>query len=192
LKSADFLAGNQSCGRLLPHAKITIKNSEGKAVKVGETGMITIEADSLAKGYYPEENGAFEFNAFQSDDLGFIDKAGYLTVVGRHSDKIISGGENIYPAEVEAAILGTGLVEDVCAIAVPDRDWGQVVTAVYVPRGGVESEAIASLLTDTLSPFKRPKYWVQLDRLPRNNRGKISRSMLQEKVLTQLKPLLIP
>lgn len=189
LKPAEFLAGNQSCGRLLPHAQITITNSEGEALEVGKTGMITIQADSLAKGYYPgEENLPFTLNRFQSDDLGFMDEAGYLTVVGRHSDKIISGGENIYPAEVEAAILGTGLVEDVCAIAVPDRDWGQVVTAVYVPKGVVQAEAIASLLSDTLSPFKRPKYWVQIDRLPRNNRGKISRPILQEMVLIQLKP----
>lgn len=191
LKPEEFLTGNQSCGRLLPHAQITITNSAGEALEVGKTGMIIIQADSLAKGYYPGENLASfssNLNSFQSDDLGFIDAAGYLTVVGRHSDKIISGGENIYPAEVEAAILGTGLVEDVCAIAVPDRDWGQVVTAVYVPKGGVQAEAIASLLSNTLSPFKRPKYWVQIDRLPRNNRGKISRSILQEMVLIQLKP----
>lgn len=193
LKPADFLSGNQSCGRLLPHAKITITNSEGEALEVGKTGMITIQADSLAKGYYPgEENLALTLNRFQSDDLGFMDEAGYLTVVGRHSDKIISGGENIYPAEVEAAILGTGLVEDVCAIAVPDGDWGQVVTAVYVAKGVVESQAIASLLSDTLSPFKRPKYWVQIDRLPRNNRGKISRHVVQEMVLIQLKLELKP
>ncbi|MCT7954827.1 2-succinylbenzoate--CoA ligase [Laspinema palackyanum] len=192
LKPADFLAGNQSCGQLLPHAKISIMNPEGEVLAVGKTGIITIEADSLAKGYYPGENLAFTLNRFQSDDLGFIDEGGYLTVVGRHSDKIISGGENIYPAEVEAAILGTGLVEDVCAIAVPDRDWGQVVTAVYVPKGLVESEAIASLLTDTLSPFKRPKYWVQIDRLPRNNRGKISRRIVQEMVLIQLKHQVTP
>lgn len=190
LKPAEFLSGNQSCGRLLPHAKITITNSAGKALEVGKTGMITIQADSLAKGYYPGENLALTLNRFQSDDLGFIDEAGYLTVVGRHSDKIISGGENIYPAEVEAAILGTGLVEDVCAIAVPDRDWGQVVTAVYVPKGVVESEAIASLLTTTLSPFKRPKYWVKVDNLPRNNRGKISRRLVEELVVIQLQPQL--
>ncbi|MCT7963891.1 2-succinylbenzoate--CoA ligase [Laspinema sp. D1] len=192
LKPADFLAGNSSCGRLLPHAKITITNPEREALEVGQTGMITIQADSLAKGYYPRENVTFGFNSFQSDDLGFMDEAGYLTVVGRHSDKIISGGENIYPAEVEAAILGTGLVEDVCAIALPDPDWGQVVTAVYVANGEVDAEAIASLLTATLSPFKRPKYWVQIDRLPRNNRGKISRSIVQEMVLIQLKAQLKP
>ncbi|AFY81556.1 2-succinylbenzoate--CoA ligase [Oscillatoria acuminata] len=192
LKPEEFLAGNQSCGRLLPHAKITITNAEGEVLEAGKTGMITIQADSLAKGYYPGENLAFTLNRFQSDDLGFMDEAGYLTVVGRHSDKIISGGENIYPAEVEAAILGTGLVEDVCAIALPDPDWGQVVTAVYVPKGGVESEAIASLLTQTLSPFKRPKYWVQIDSLPRNNRGKISRRLVEEMVLIQLKPRLTP
>lgn len=188
LKPAEFLAGNQSCGRLLPHAQITITNPAGEALAAGKTGMITIEADSLAKGYYPGENLSLTLNRFQSDDLGFMDDAGYLTVVGRHSDKIISGGENIYPAEVEAAILATGLVEDVCAIAVPDRDWGQVVSAVYVPKGAVEASAIASLLLDTLSPFKRPKYWVQIDRLPRNNRGKISRPILQKMVLIKLKP----
>lgn len=192
LKPEEFLAGNQSCGRLLPHAQITITNPEGEGLAVGKTGMITIQADSLAKGYYPGENLAFSLKSFQSDDLGFMDEGGYLTVVGRHSDKIISGGENIYPAEVEAAILGTGLVEDVCAIAVPDPDWGQVVTAVYVANGEVDAEAIASLLTQTLSPFKRPKYWVQVDRLPRNDRGKISRRLLEERVCSQLNPRLTP
>jgi O-succinylbenzoic acid--CoA ligase len=192
LKPEEFLAGNQSCGRLLPHAQITITNPEGEGLEVGQTGMITIQSASLAKGYYPGENVAFEFNSFQSDDVGFIDEAGYLTVVGRHSDKIISGGENIYPAEVEAAILGTGLVEDVCAIALPDPDWGQVVTAVYVANREVDAEAIASLLTDILSPCKRPKYWVQIDRLPRNNRGKISRRIVQEMVLIQLQPQFSP
>ncbi len=195
LKPGDFLAGNNSSGRVLPHAKIALTNPEGAELEPGNTGIITIQADSLAKGYYPPQNlDRFNsnLNSFQSDDLGFIGPGGYLTVVGRSSNKIISGGENIYPAEVEAAIRGTGLVKDVCAIAIPDQDWGQVVTAVYVPNGVVKSEAIALLLTDTLAAFKHPKYWVQVDSLPRNDRGKISHNQLQERVLMQFKNQVMP
>jgi o-succinylbenzoate---CoA ligase len=189
LKPGEFLAGNQSCGRLLPHATLTITGSTGLELKSGQTGLITIQAKSLAKGYYPPDLSLSfnpSLNSFQSDDLGFIDEAGYLTVVGRRGEKIISGGENIYPAEVEAAILRTGWVQDVCVIAIPDRDWGQVVTAVYVPVGTVQSEAIVSSLSDQLAPFKRPKHWVQVDSLPRNHQGKILRSRVQEMVIGQL------
>ncbi|HCF28370.1 MAG TPA: 2-succinylbenzoate-CoA ligase, partial [Cyanobacteria bacterium UBA11049] len=72
-------------------------------------------------------------DSFQLDDLGFIDEQGYLNIIGRNSNKIITGGENVYPNEVEAVIRATQLVDDVCVIGICDRTWGQAVTAVYVP-----------------------------------------------------------
>jgi len=111
----------------------------------------------------------------QSDDLGFFDEQGYLTIVGRQSHKIISGGENIFPAEVEAAILATQLVRDVCVIGIPHNYWGQAVTAVYVPRTlDVSVDILKAALINQLSRFKQPKYWVPVEQLPRNEQGKVN------------------
>ncbi len=182
LKPDDFLAGNNSCGGVLPHARITIRAESGEVQAANKTGIITIEAESLALGYCGDRSVAGGWGgAYQPDDLGYFDDRGYLNIVGRRSDKIITGGENVFPAEVEAAILATGLVADVCAIGVGDRDWGQVVTAVYVPRSSeVSTAAWEAALEEKLSKFKRPKYWVAVESLPRNAQGKVNRERLQE------------
>ena len=122
LKPDDFLGGTVSCGQVLPHAKVTIRSPTGQLLGVNQIGNITIKADSLALGYYPEL--FTNRDNFQLDDLGFFDNQGYLNVVGRSSNKIITGGENVFPSEVEAAIRATQLVNDVCVIAIPDQHWG--------------------------------------------------------------------
>ncbi len=117
---------------------------------------------------------------FQPDDLGFFDTDGYLHIVGRQTDKIITGGENVFPAEVEAAIRSTALVQDVCVIGISDRHWGQAVAAVYVPIAtALDSTAIQTALKDKLSKFKRPKHWLAVDRLPRNAQGKVNRANVE-------------
>ncbi|MDY6806714.1 MAG: hypothetical protein SXA11_23305, partial [Cyanobacteriota bacterium] len=104
---------------------------------------------------------------------------------GRGSDKIISGGENVFPAEVEAAILGTGLVKDVCVIGKSDRLWGEIVTAVYVANNSnVSAEVLAAAVEDKLSKCKRPKSWVEVADMPRNSQGKVSKEKLKEIVVT--------
>ena len=170
LKPDDFLAGKFNSGKILPHAKINIDNL---------TGNINIQAQSLALGYYPQlwEN----HNHLLVDDIGFLDDEGYLHIIGRSSNKIISGGENIYPEEIEAVIKQTNLITDVCVIGVPDHKWGQVVTAVYVPiHESISITNIESHLKDKLSKFKIPKYWISLTHLPRNAQGKINREQLQK------------
>ena len=120
---------------------------------------------------------------FQPDDLGFFDQEGYLHIVGRQSDKIITGGENVFPAEVEAAILSTGLVQDVCVVGVNDRHWGQAIVAVYVPIDQTTTAArLQTALTDKLSKFKRPKHWIAVDQLPRNAQGKVNRQQIQQRI----------
>ena len=185
LKPDDFLAGNNSSGQVLPHAIITIRSPQGEKLGDNQTGIITISAQSLALGYYPELFGDSE--QFQLDDLGFLDKTHYLHIVGRSSDKIITGGENVFPAEVESAILATDLVTDVCVIGLPDRHWGQVVTAVYSPRNSqVEPADLQTAIQEKLSKFKQPKYWVAVENLPRNHQGKVRRDRLQEIALKWL------
>ena len=179
LKPEDFLNGYNSCGQVLPHAKVTIRSSTGQLLGANQTGIITIQAESLALGYYPEI--FTNCNNFQLDDLGFFDDRGYLNIVGRSSNKIITGGENVYPDEVEAAIRATQLVNDVCVIGIPDPHWGQVVTAVYVPSNSfVATAALQAALEDKLSRFKQPKSWIPVESLPRNSQGKLNREQMQQ------------
>jgi O-succinylbenzoic acid--CoA ligase len=179
LKPEDFLKGNNSSGQVLPHAQVTIRSSTGEILGENQIGIITIQADSLALGYYPI-NPKSKIENRKSDDLGFFDEQGYLTIIGRRSNKIITGGENVFPAEVEAAIQGTQLVADVCVIGVPDSQWGQIVTAVYVPQTqAISTEVLKTALADKLSKYKRPKYWVQVESLPRNSQGKVNYEQLQ-------------
>ncbi|MCL6753947.1 2-succinylbenzoate--CoA ligase [Nostoc sp. CCCryo 231-06] len=179
LKPDDFLSGKISTGQILPHAKVTIRNRQGEILNSNQIGNITIQAQSLALGYYPitRENQA----DFQVDDLGFLDEQGYLNIVGRNSDKIITGGENIYPTEIESAIQATQLVADICVIGIPDKHWGQALTAIYIPKtSNTSALKIQTLLKDKLSKFKIPKYWIPQQNLPRNSQGKINRQQLQQ------------
>ena len=192
LKPGEFLAGNNSCGRVLPHAKITVRTPDGSALGANQTGMITIEAHSLARGYYPEfpsreQDSLTPPEYFTTDDLGFVDEAGYLYIVGRRSDKIITGGENVFPAEVEAAILATGLVQDVGVLGLPDSDWGQAVVALCVPQeADVSPQQLAEAIAPRLTKYKRPKHWLLVASLPRNSQGKLNRQQLQEIALQHL------
>ncbi|AFZ59778.1 2-succinylbenzoate--CoA ligase [Anabaena cylindrica FACHB-243] len=170
LKPDEFLNGKTNSGKILPHAKITISN---------QTGNINIQAKSLALGYYPElwKNT----DNFAVDDIGFLDSQGYLHIIGRSSDKIITGGENIYPAEIESAIRKTNMVIDVCVIGIPDKHWGQVLTAIYIPKNPNTSILeIQTQLKNQLGKFKIPKHWISLPNLPRNGQGKINCQQLQK------------
>ncbi|WP_353929514.1 2-succinylbenzoate--CoA ligase [Okeanomitos corallinicola TIOX110] len=170
LKPDDFLKGKINSGKILPHAKITINDL---------TGDINIQAKSLALGYYPQlwENS----QNLLVDDVGFLDAEGYLHIIGRSSNKIISGGENIYPEEIEAVIRQTNLVIDVCVIGIVDQIWGQALTAIYIPKNqNISSLEIKNQLKTQLSKFKIPKHWISLPNLPRNSQGKINRQQLQK------------
>lgn len=167
LKPAEFLAGNQSCGRVLPHAEICLR-----ATATDGIGTISIKSTSLMLGYFPATNPV---TSFEPDDLGKIDSQGYLTILGRDSDKIITGGENVFPVEVMAAIIKTGLVRDVWVVGVADIYWGQKVVAIYTPIDlKITTEMIAIAIADKISRYKIPKAWIQVTQIPRNALGKVS------------------
>ena len=170
LKPDEFLQGKFNSGKILPHAKIIIDN---------QPGNINIQSKSLALGYYPEmwENR----DNFAVDDIGFLDNQGYLHIIGRNSDKIITGGENVYPIEIESAIRKTNMVIDVCVIGIADKHWGQALTAIYIPNNqNISHLEIQSQLKNQLSKFKIPKHWISLPELPRNTQGKINRQQVQK------------
>lgn len=186
LKPDDFLAGNNSAGKILPHAKVGIRSDKGENLPANQTGKIAINAASLCLGYYPKFSQNCEY--FLTDDLGFFDSEGYLNIVGRSSKKIITGGENVFPNEVEAAILATQLVTDVCVIGLLDKNWGQVVSAIYVPKNKQISEReIKAAIAEKLSKYKQPKKWISVTHLPRNSQGKINYQQVEKIALTQTK-----
>jgi o-succinylbenzoate---CoA ligase len=169
LKPDDFLQGKAGCGQVLPHAQI----------EIGEGGAIAIQSQSLALGYYPN---LFPSRLFQTDDLGYFE-GDYLHLIGRSSQKIITGGENVFPSEVEAVIRSSGLVADVHVLGVADSDWGEIVTAVYVPAyEGVTVPMMKEFMNRELSPYKHPKQWIRVDQLPRNAQGKINSAIVRERL----------
>jgi O-succinylbenzoic acid--CoA ligase len=112
--------------------------------------------------------------------LGYFDDLGELHLVGRSSSKIITGGENVFPAEVEAGIRATQLVSDVCVIGIPDRDWGEAVTAAYVlANPDISLSQLQQATSDRLTHFKRPKQWIAFDSLPRNAQGKLNLAQIR-------------
>ncbi len=184
LKPQDFLKGNNSTGKILPHAQVTIFNPSKTLSKNDQAGIITLKSTSLFSGYYPNIKQQTEII---TDDLGYFDSNSYLYIIGRNSQKIITGGENVFPIEVEQIILATGLVKDVGVIGIPDDKWGQAITAVYVPNTClISSQMIKIAIQEQLSQFKQPKYWISVDSLPRNQQGKINYKQLQEIIMTNL------
>jgi O-succinylbenzoic acid--CoA ligase len=181
LKPKDFLAGNHSSGQILPHAQAHTQNERGEALPSLQTGAIAIRSQSQFWGYYPQFNR--DRFPLVTDDVGYFDSDGYLHVLGRNSQKIITGGENVYPKEVESALLATHLLEDVAVVGIEDEQWGQAIAAVYVPIG---EDITASLLKDKLGQqlvsYKIPKYWLKMNKLARNAQGKLIYSELRTQV----------
>ena len=184
LKPQDFLAGNNSNGLTLPHAEIELtlptESDRQEAESENKIGCIKISSSSLCLGYYPQHFTLEQ--ALITDDLGYFDRQRYLHLIGRNSQKIITGGENVFPAEVESAIYATGLVKDVCVIGMSDRQWGQVVTAIYVPTLKHDLNLIKQKLREQLAGYKQPKNWIEVDIIPRNDRGKINYQKLSETI----------
>ncbi len=165
-RPAEFLAGDRSAGRPMPHATIAIDGD----------GRVRIAASSLFRGYFPETSQLVEF---ETQDLGRIDANGRLHVLGRLDAVIITGGKKVQPAEVEAALRASGEFSDVAVIGVPDTEWGETVVACYPAGARAPDTGKAGA---GLAPHQRPKRFVALAEWPRNAQGKINRAALLEVV----------
>ena len=191
LKPAEFLAGRDHCAQVLPHVKIQIVDDGDRPLPPGYPGRITVTTAALASGYFPQ---AFSpHRPWSPDDIGYLDSDGYLHVLGRDSDTILTGGETVFPVEVEAAIHATGYVSDVAVTGVPDSEWGQRIVAICVltagnPSGQPTLNTIATALSGQLARYKHPKAWLAVDGVPTNSRGKRDRQRLQT-LAQQARPL---
>jgi fatty-acyl-CoA synthase len=153
-------------------------------VAPGETGEVIVRGPHVFRGYWglPEESAAaFTDGWFRSGDAARADEDGYVTIVDRIKDMIISGGENVYPAEVEHAVLDHPDVLECAVIGIPDEKWGEAGRAVVVPRpgSGLTAEAVLAHLDGRLARYKVPKSVVFTDRLPRNAAGKLLKRPLR-------------
>lgn len=185
LNPVSFLNGKNSNYQVLPHINLKICDDRGKILNSQQIGLIAISSPSLALGYYPEVFS--ESGIFFTDDIGLLDEKGTLQVIGRSSNKIITGGENVFPNEIETAILSTGLVKDVFVIGTADKYWGQIISAVYTPINiNISSQKLREALIIRISNYKIPKLWLEIQEIPRNAQGKINRQKVQE-LLSQAK-----
>lgn len=177
LKPQDFLQSRLYAGCVLPHAQIEILDSIGKPLAAHHIGSIMVKASSMYQGYYPNHTVQ---PMLHTDDLGYFDAQKHLHISGRSSRKIISGGENIFPEEVETALYSTGLIKDVYVIGLPDAQWGEAVTALYTPQHlGVTVQQLKNALDLSLSHYKHPKRWLMVSEIPRNAQGKIDQIRLR-------------
>ncbi len=169
----------------LPGVSLRVQDDDGQPLPPGEIGGIQVKGPNVFKGYWrmPEKT-AEEFTAdgyFKTGDVGKIDERGYVTIVGRSKDLIISGGYNVYPAEIEGYINELPGVAESALVGVPHPDFGEVGVAVVVARPGavlVAEQVIASLKA-RLANFKIPKRCVVVDELPRNTMGKVQKNVLR-------------
>jgi malonyl-CoA/methylmalonyl-CoA synthetase len=177
-----------SVGPPLPGVEIRIADpASGAVLQDGEVGVIEIRGPNVCKGYWRKPGKTAE--AFRDDgffisgDLGLIDEAGYVRIVGRETDLVITGGLNVYPAEVESAIEAIPGVSECAVIGVPHPDFGEAVVAAVIAKSGAapDEASIRAALTDDLAAFKRPKRVLVLDSLPRNAMGKVRKNLLRER-----------
>jgi fatty-acyl-CoA synthase len=173
-----------SAGRAFPTASIRAVGRDGRILGPGEEGELTVAADIMFDGYLGDEATTAECfgpHGFRTGDLGRLDPAGYVYVTGRVKDLIISGGMNVYPAEVEAALAAMPGVAECVVLGLPDERWGEAVTAVIVPAPGAtltEDGVIAHVRTKIAS-YKRPQRVHFAAALPRNASLKVRKDELR-------------
>jgi long-chain acyl-CoA synthetase len=177
-----------SVGTPVQAVEVEIRDPRGDRVEPGEEGEICLRGPNVMKGYLNNPEGTadafWEGGWFRSGDIGRFDEDGYLFIVDRLKDLIITGGENVYPREVEEILYTSPQVEECAIIGIPDREWGERVTAFIVPKPGetITPEDLKSFLKIRLSSFKVPKEYIALSELPKSSTGKILKRELREQV----------
>ena len=180
-----------SVGHLHLGVEAQIRDMSGRLLEQGEEGEICVRGRNVMKAYLNNPEGTrsafWKGGWFRSGDIGRFDPDRYLYIVDRLKDLIITGGENVYPREVEEALYLRPEVEECAVIGLPDKEWGERVAAFIVPRQGhsVVPEELKSFLKTRLSPFKVPKEYVAVSELPKSPAGKILKREVKKQFLTE-------
>lgn len=167
-----------SAGRRTAHTDVAVMDDEGRLLAPGERGEVVVRGDLVMAGYYKNPAASDEAGKYgwhHTGDIGFLDEDGYLYIVDRKRDMIISGGFNVYPSEIEQVLWSHAAVQDCAVIGVPDDDWGEAVKAVIELKPGMRaSEAeLMALCRERLGGVKAPKSIEFWDELPRSSVGKV-------------------
>jgi malonyl-CoA/methylmalonyl-CoA synthetase len=183
-KDGARIAG--TVGKPLPGVQLRVHDDKGRPCSTGEIGIIEVKGPNVFKGYWrmPEKT-AEEFTAdlwFRTGDVGKVDEHGVVTIVGRSKDLIISGGYNVYPAEIEGYLNEQPGVAESAVVGVPHPDFGEGVIAVVVPKDGaqIDAGALIGAMKNKIAAFKVPKRVFIEAELPRNQMGKVQKNLLRE------------
>lgn len=171
----QFLAVSRGVGKPLP----------GVMIQLNADRTVAIQSPSLALGYWQgpgQVEPIIDAQGFwQSGDRGEWSADHSLILLGRQGDRILSGGEKIWPLEVETVLYNSGLVREVCVVGLADPDWGEVVAAAYVPQQqAVTPEQLKATIAPELAPYKHPKQWLNCSALPRTSQGKLDRTAVRQ------------
>jgi acyl-CoA synthetase (AMP-forming)/AMP-acid ligase II len=173
-----------SVGKPISNVEIRIADADGSPVPAGEQGQILLRGPKVCAGYWRDEEAtarALRHGWLHTGDVGFVDDDGYLFIVDRLKDVIISGGENIASPEIERVLYEHPAVLEAAVIGRPDPRWGEVPVAYVVPRRGtLEAEEVVAFCAERLAKFKVPRYVRVVDALPRTPSGKVLKRELRE------------
>jgi acyl-CoA synthetase (AMP-forming)/AMP-acid ligase II len=175
----------RSCGKALKGVELKVIDENGKDLKTGEIGEVISKSDLNMKGYWNKSDATRESiidGWFYSGDAGYFDEEGYLFIHDRVKDMIVSGGENIYPAEVENALMSNSEILDAAVVGVPDEKWGESVKGfvVLATDSSLSEDEIISYTRTQIAAYKCPKSIEFIKELPRNPSGKILRRELRD------------
>ncbi len=172
--------------------EMSVVDGDDTPLPAGEAGEICVRGASVMKGYWDQPEATAETlkdGWLHTGDVGSLSPLGYLTLMDRSKDMIISGGSNIYPREVEEVLLTHPMVAEVSVVGAPDPDWGENVVAFVVPREGTapDDPELDAHVTRNIARFKRPKRYVFVDALPKSNYGKILKRELRDQLVEEAK-----
>jgi acyl-CoA synthetase (AMP-forming)/AMP-acid ligase II len=179
----------RSVGRQMPLARVRVVDDGGRDAPPGTPGEIAIKGDQVLSGYWRNSEAteaSFVDGWFRSGDVGVWDEDGYLYIVDRKKDMILTGGENVYPREVEEILYEHPAVLEAAVIGAPDPKWGEKVVAVVCVRGGeaVTGADLVAFCRERIASYKKPRHVIFIDVLPRNASGKVLKRELRDRIST--------
>jgi long-chain acyl-CoA synthetase len=174
-----------SAGVARTDVEVEIVDEEDRRLGIGQTGEIVTRSDLVMKGYWRDPDASastLRGGWLHTGDVGYLDEAGYLFLMDRAHDMIISGGENIYPREIEEVLVRHEAVREVAVIGIPDPEWGEAVKAVVSIKTNarVTEQELIDFCRDHIASYKKPRSVDFVDELPRNNYGKIVKRELRD------------
>ncbi|MGP8122578.1 MAG: class I adenylate-forming enzyme family protein [Xanthobacteraceae bacterium] len=180
-----YAARLASVGTAQSAVALRVTGPDGRPCPAGSVGEIEVKGPPVMLGYWNNPQATSETLVdgwLRTGDVGSLDADGFLTLSDRSKDVIISGGTNIYPREVEEVLLGHPAVKEVSVIGAPDPEWGETVVACVVPNAGavLDTAALDAYCLERIARFKRPKRYLELAELPKNNYGKVLKTALRE------------